>query len=64
MQRKKPHVVKEKKTYTPFPPPQQPSKVRAFISADMSVVWMPVNGGGGGRYRFFWLVDWLIGPHE
>ncbi|GBF88792.1 KRR1 small subunit processome-like protein [Raphidocelis subcapitata] len=25
--RRKPHVVREKKAYTPFPPPQQPSKV-------------------------------------
>lgn len=27
VQRRKPHAVKEKKAYTPFPPLQQPSKV-------------------------------------
>jgi len=25
--RRKPHIVREKKPYTPFPPPQQPSKM-------------------------------------
>lgn len=34
MQRKKPHVVKEKRAYTPFPPPQQPSKVRSIQFSD------------------------------
>jgi len=27
VQRRKPHVVKDKRVYTPFPPAQQPSKV-------------------------------------
>lgn len=38
VQRKKPHVVKEKKAYTPFPPTQQPSKVRC---------WCDMFGGAG-----------------
>ena len=34
IKRKKPAVINKKKDYTPFPPPQQPSKI------DLQVTWL------------------------
>ena len=34
VQRKKPHVVKEKRKYTPFPPAPLPSKVSLFADGN------------------------------
>ena len=36
MQRKKPTVVREKKVYTPFPPPQTPSKLDLQLESGVS----------------------------
>ncbi len=36
VQRKKPAVVREKKAYTPFPPPQTPSKLDLQLESGVS----------------------------
>ena len=45
VQRRKPAKVAEKKAYTPFPPPQQPSKVRPSSLLIAIVVAAVVIGG-------------------
>ena len=56
VQRKKPAVVREKKAYTPFPPPQTPSKLDLQLESGVSTT------GLQGQYSVSHQEVWLSLP--